>query len=242
MHKKILIASIVLVALVLQQGDGGSLLAPPAAAGEKEIRERLKRALPGAGELSIAQTPLPGIYRVIHGTEVFYASEDGRYLMQGSLYDLENGTDLTEASAAEIRKQQLASLGSRMITFPASNQRYEVTVLTDVTCGYCRRFHNHRRELGDMGITVHYLLTPLLGDKARKDAVSVWCARDRNAALTAAKQGRAVPEKTCETPIESNLRLMESFNVRGTPAIILADGTLIRGYVEPKELLRRLQR
>ena len=245
MHKKILIASIVLVALALQQGGGGSLLAPlapPAAAGEKEIRERLKRALPDAGELSIAQTPLPGIYRVIHGTEVFYASEDGRYLLQGSFYDLEQGKDLTEASAAEIRKKRLASLGNRMITFPASNQRYEVTVLTDVTCGYCRRFHNHRRELDDLGITVHYLLTPLLGDKAHKDAVSVWCARDRNAALTAAKQGRAVPEKTCETPIDGNLRLMESFKVRGTPAIILADGTLIRGYVEPEELLKRLQR
>ena len=221
---------------------GGLLLAPPAVAGEKEIRESLGRTLPNAGELSVVQTPLPGIYRVIHGAEVFYVSEDGKYLLQGSLYDLEHGKDLTEAAAADIRKKQLAAFGNRMITFPASNQRYEVTVLTDVTCGYCRRFHNHRRELDSLGITVHYLLTPLLGDKARKDAVSVWCARDRNAALTAAKQGRAVPEKTCETPIESNLRLMASFKVRGTPAIILADGTLIRGYVEPQELLRRLQR
>lgn len=218
------------------------LLTLPVAAGEKEIIESLKRALPDADELSITRTPLPGIYQVVHGTAIFYASEDGKYLIQGKLYDLERRRDLTAEAVADVHRRQLASLGGRLISFSASNPRYEVTVFTDVTCGYCRRFHRNMRQLDDLGITVHYLLTPLLGDKARKDAVSVWCARDRNAALTAAKQGRPVPEKRCETPIDDNLRLMKAFKVRGTPAIFLADGTMIPGYLEPAELLQQLEK
>ena len=224
------------------------LFAAPAAADKQAVAENLKRTME-LDEVSVSDTPLPGIYQIIHRGEVFYASEDGNYLLKGPLIDLAQNRNLTKEALKGVRKKlngvrkkMLASLGqNRLIPFAAPGARHEVVVFTDVTCGFCRKFHRNIRKMNSLGITVNYLLTPVLSEQAHTEAVNVWCARDRSAALTAAKLGKSLPGKQCENPIESNLRLTRLLEVRGTPAIFLADGTLLPGYVEPDQLLHALE-
>ncbi len=217
------------------------LFAAPAAADKQAVAENLKRTME-LDEVSVSDTPLPGIYQIIHKGKVVYASEDGNYLLKGPLIDLAQQRNLTEEALNGVRKKMLASLGqNRLIPFAAPGARHEVVVFTDVTCGYCRKFHRNIRKMNSLGITVNYLLTPVLSEQAHTEAVNVWCARDRSAALTAAKLGKSLPDKQCENPIESNLRLTRLLEVRGTPAIFLADGTLLPGYVEPEQLLQALE-
>ena len=72
-------------------------------------------------------------------------------------------------------------------------------------------------------------------------AESVWCAEDRNTALTNAKAGGKIESNDCgSTPVEQHYLLGQTFGIRGTPAIIVETGELIGGYLPPEELADHL--
>jgi thiol:disulfide interchange protein DsbC len=61
--------------------------------------------------------------------------------------------------------------------------------LTDTDCCYCRKLHQKVRNINYLGIFVRYLtlLQAGIGSDSYARIASVWCAGDRNAAITAAK-------------------------------------------------------
>lgn len=203
------------------------------------IRKALAAVLPNAQPDQIKPTPLPGLYEVSFGAQLFYISEDGRHLVQGHIMDLATRTDLTEERQGVLRQEAVAKLGDEnMIVFPASKPKHTVTVFTDIDCGYCRKLHEEMKAINELGITVRYMFFPRSGPDTPSyhNAVSVWCAKDRRQALTDAKAGKSVPNKSCENPIKQHMALVEQFGLRGTPAILLEDGSLVPGYVPAKQL------
>ena len=70
----------------------------------------------------IAAAPLPGFREVIVGGQVLYVSDDGRYLLQGSLFDVAAKKELGQAGLAAVRKKLLATVpaGQRIVFAPAS--------------------------------------------------------------------------------------------------------------------------
>jgi thiol:disulfide interchange protein DsbC len=202
--------------------------------------------LPGIDEGSIKPTPVPDLYEVGYGTNIAYVSADGRYLLRGDLVDLDTDVNLTEQRRNKARVEQLASLGEeKMIIFgpEPKDAKYEITVFTDVDCGYCRKLHSEIGQLNGMGVRVRYLFYPRTGPNTAswQKAEDVWCAPDRNVALTAAKSGRNVASGDCgPTPISEEWQLGQAFGVRGTPAIVTSDGALIAGYLPPAQLVARL--
>ncbi len=48
--------------------------------------------------------------------------------------------------------------------------------------------------------------------------------------------------RTCDTPIEKNLQMLKRFGVRGTPAVFLANGQQIGGYVQAAQIEQALAR
>jgi len=74
-------------------------------------------------------------------------------------------------------------------------------------------------------------------------AEQVWCSPDRNDALTRAKRGEALKAKVCpNTPVAREYALGQKFNLQGTPAIVLANGDMLPGYVSPTELAQELHK
>ena len=69
---------------------------------------------------------------------------------------------------------------------------------------------------------------------------SVWCATDRNQALTDAKLGKGIKPVNCNNPVSSHYTLGQALGVRGTPAIYLENGRELQGYMPPNELVRVL--
>jgi len=92
---------------------------------------------------------------------------------------------------------------------------------------------------------VRYVFFPRTGPGTESwhKAEAVWCAENRNDALTKAKQGGPVDTtRTCgATPIEREYNLGLSIGVRGTPAIVTEGGDMIAGYLPPKDLLQQLK-
>lgn len=230
------------------QGPAKAAAAPAPAKTDEATRARLEQALqglaPGMKVDGIAPSPIPGFLEVALGARVVYISQDGKYLLQGSLLDIEARESLTQASEARLRKAMLDGVGDDTgILFPAENERYEVTVFTDIDCGYCQRMHQQIDEYNKLGISVNYLFYPRagIGSDSYQKAVNVWCAPDRQAALTAAKAGREVPAGNCSSPVTRDFDLGRRIGLDGTPAVYGPDGTQLGGYVPPAEMLARLE-
>lgn len=202
--------------------------------------------LPGIDASSIKATPVAGVYEVGVGANIAYVSSDARYLLRGDLIDLDTDANLTEQRRSRTRVDQLAGLGEdNMIIFgpSAKDAKYEITVFTDIDCGYCRKLHSEVAQLNSMGVRVRYVFFPRSGPNTTswKKAEEVWCASDRKSAFTAAKAGQPIQSGDCgPTPVSEEWEMGQAFGVRGTPAIITAEGTLIAGYLPPPQLIARL--
>ncbi|OAB55435.1 hypothetical protein AY599_02580 [Leptolyngbya valderiana BDU 20041] len=217
--------------------SSGALLAADA------IEERLQGLVPDMSQVTIAETPIDGVMQVQIGSDVIYMSEDGRYLFQGRLVDMDTQIDLTDQAKSSVRAEALASLdASDFVTFGPEDAEYEILVFTDPDCGYCRRLHEQIAEYADVGVQVNYLAFPRagVGSESYNKLVSVWCADDRNAAMDIAKAGGTPPAQSCDNPVEEQYRLGQSLGVTGTPSILLRNGGIIPGYVPPQQLIGRL--
>jgi thiol:disulfide interchange protein DsbC len=213
-------------------------------AGEDDVRSALAKAMPSVKLDSIKPSQIKGVLEVMIGANIFYVSEDGKYLLQGHLIDLASRTDLTEEKLSGARKTALDTAGEKnMIIFKPKIGKYMVSVFTDIDCGYCRKLHSEIDQYLAEGITVRYLFYPRAGkgSDSYKKAVSVWCADDRNAALTDAKKGTTPKEKTCDNPVDQHMELAQDFEARGTPLIVTEKGNLLPGYVPAKQLAEVLR-
>jgi len=219
--------------------------ATPASSGDAAVRAAMAKAMPNAEVDTIKPSVIPGFREVAVGGRVIYVSADGRYLIQGTLFDLNSRTSLTESSEAVIRRGILAKVGpERRIIFAAAKPKHRITVFTDIDCGYCRKMHQQIAQYNNLGISVEYLFYPRagMGSEAANKAINVWCSADRRKAMTDAKNDRPVPNKTCVNPIAADYALGQKMGFDGTPAIYAADGSQVGGYLAPPQMLAMLDK
>lgn len=207
------------------------------------IIKSLGGVFPGVTPSEISPSPMAGVSEVLIGPRLFYVSNDGKYLLQGSLIDLATRTDISEERRNGIRLKAINDLGEEnMIVFPAKDSRHTITVFTDIDCGYCRKLHDEMAQYNDQGITVRYLAFPRsgVGSASYNKAVSVWCDKDKQAAMTRSKSGETLPKADCDNPVKKEYELGQMIGVNGTPAIILEDGSMLPGYIPPAKLANAL--
>ena len=232
-----------------QAADTNAAAAPaPASTTSPAVRDAITAAVaemaPGARVQAITPTPIAGLYQTITNGQVLYLTGDGRYVIQGDAFDIKNRTPLNALTMDRLRREAIAKLQpGQMIRYAPADPKYTVTVFTDVDCPYCRAFHANMAEINKLGIAVDYLFWPRtgLGTPSAQKAVDVWCASDRQTALTRAFEGQTPGSATCRSPVAHDFNLGVDLGVEGTPTVIADNGVVLGGYVDPQELLRRLQ-
>jgi thiol:disulfide interchange protein DsbC len=236
-HLSYLLAAVLLIA-------GPAAIAADDAALE-EVRAEISAKFDTISPEDINRSPIEGWYEIQKGSIVAYVSEDGRYLLQGDLIDLDSQVNLSEKSRNGARHELVAALSDEQtILFSPVDPKYKVTVFTDVDCTYCRKLHSQIEEYMANGIGVRYVLYPRNGPASGtwNTSQQVWCADDRGAALTAAKQGQTVESQSCDASmITQHYALGRDIGLSGTPAIVFEDGTMVGGYLPPAQLSQRLQ-
>ena len=227
-----------------------AVLAPAAQAGDdaaEAVKDKIAKAA-GIPRENIRPSPVAGLYEVQHEHDFGYITADGKYLLRGDLINIETGEEITENHRRMERLVAIKTLGDKnFIEFappPPIATKYTVTVFTDVDCGYCRRLHSEMAEYNAKGITIRYAFYPRSGPNTDSwyRAEAVWCATDRQTALTQAKQGNNVKTKgkTCDNPVAKEYQLAQDIGIRGTPMIVLPSGDIFPGYVPPGALLSKL--
>ncbi len=235
----LVLVSLAALATALASPRGG------APAGAKDVRVELSRKFPGSKPADFRPSQVAGIYEYAQGADIIYVSADGKHAFVGDLFDVAKETNLSEARRREARRQLMQAVPeSQMLVFSPKQPRHTVTVFTDIDCGYCRKLHGEIAKYNELGIRVRYLFYPRTGPDTESwdKAVAVWCSPNRNDSLTRAKRGETIRAARCsDAPVARDFELGQEMGLQGTPAIVLASGEMLPGYVPPAMLARRLE-
>lgn len=228
----------------------GLLAVGSLSAGEEQSEQRRQQQREAIAERwnlkieNINDAAISGLFEVKIGSQIVYLSGDGRFLLEGDIFDLTSQENLTERRRVRERKFVIDAVDvEKMIAFGGEDPEHTITVFTDPDCTYCRKLHSDIGAINELGIEVRYLLYPRYGPGSESWHISnhVWCADDRHDALTRAKLGETIEPKQCDTPVQEIYKLGQGIGFRGTPAIVTADGELIAGYLPPLILQARLK-
>jgi thiol:disulfide interchange protein DsbC len=209
-------------------------------ADDAAIQQTLKKL--DIQQTDIQPSPILGLSTVMTRNGVLYISADGKHLLQGPLYDVSGSQPVNVTNQMLMKKLEV--LSSEMIIYKAPQEKFVVTVFTDITCGYCRKLHEQMKDYNALGITVRYLAFPRQGlsSQAEKDMRAIWCMADRNKAFEDVMKGIEISPGACKTDISTHYQLGVQFGIQGTPAIVLQDGTVIPGYLGPQEMIQMLNK
>ena len=199
----------------------------------------------------VVASDIAGLLEVHTNGGVVFATPDGKQFIAGTLYGMDqNGqyVDVLAKRQAPLNAKKIAQYRNDMIEYKAKDEKYAVTVFTDITCGYCAKLHSQMKEYNDAGITVRYLAFPRQGPvgQVATQMASIWCAKDPAQAMNVAKRDHKLPEvedniEQCKQKVADHYQLGRELGVNGTPAIFLPNGEMIGGYIPPQQLLARLQ-
>jgi len=228
------------------------MLTAQIASSEEKKPAQIKQALgkllnPSALEsLELAKSPVPGLYEAVINGHILYVTEDGNYLISGGeIVDInQDGKNLTEERRNGIRLNALQKINSdETVSFkPKGETKHVLTAFTDVDCFYCAKLHQEVDKLNEAGIEMRYLAFPRAGMRSEtyQTMVSVWCADDQQKAMTDAKAGKDIANKTCSNPIAKQYDLGRQMGVSGTPALVMPNGELLPGYAPAEKLVQYL--
>ena len=214
-----------------------------------QLRQVAAGLFPSAepAELVIEPSALPGIVQLSLGTQVFYLSEDGRYLLAGPLYDVQNQLNLTAVRQAQVRQALLQDSSLAIpIVYPAKGAaRQRVAVVTNISCTFCRQLHTQLEDYAREGIELQYIMMPTGGSAGFQQTASLLCDRDPAASVSAAMLGHSPTQQrevsdSCRLGLEQHVTLAQKLGAVSTPNLVLPNGELIQGYQSPAQLKVRL--
>jgi thiol:disulfide interchange protein DsbC len=224
---------------------GNAAPAAQSAPSKTDPRADIVKKIDGLKLEDVRMTPVNGVFEITRGSEISYASSDGRYVILGDMIDIDSDANLSETRRRAIRSRILDGIpDSEMVVFSPKDPKYTITVFTDIDCGYCRRLHSQIAEYNRLGIRVRYLFYPRTGPNTESwhKAEAVWCAPNRADALTRAKNGEDIKSPNCPADIIArDYELGHKVGVEGTPAIFLSSGEMLPGYAPPATLAKYLK-
>lgn len=211
-----------------------AVFSPAAGASDTAIRQAFQSKFAEMPVESVAKTPIAGIYEVVAQGQIFYVDEKVNYVLRGTLFDSRTPElrNLTAERDAQLATQSLVKSRDLAIKRVKGSGKRILYTFEDPNCGYCKKLQAELVKLND--VTIYTFLLPIVSppDSVEKSK-AVWCAKDRGKAWDELMSKGVVPSgsRTCDTPIEKSIQLAQRFGVRGTPAIYLANGQQIGGFL-----------
>lgn len=194
----------------------------------------------GLSNIEASPSPIKGVEMLSTSEGIFYISGD--YFIAGKLFKLtdKDPIDLTN----KYLMDKLNAEEKHMIIYPATNEKYIVTVFMDTSCHYCHLLFEKVPEYNKLGITIRFVAFPRNGleSKTAQQMESVWTSKDPNFALKQLENDKKYPTELKEANIvKKQYELGLKFGISGTPAIILKNGEVLPGYVPPQQLIKILE-
>ncbi len=181
----------------------------------------------------------PGFWSVFKNNDVIFINDDMTVMIHGDVIDLIGNQSLTakikgvnqpkiDTSALPIKDAIKLGKGTRRIY-----------VFSDPNCHYCQQLE---RDLYLLQNTEIFIFPMPILQNSRVVSESIWCQSNPEKAWRAYMDSGVTPKfSTCDNPISRNLALAERLQIRGTPAIIFEDGTLVPGVITAAQINDKLK-
>ena len=180
-------------------------------------------------------------HEIIINKQIYYATNDGKYLIVGNVINLNTKESITENTKMNQRLSIIDSIDMKnFMIFKPKKTDHILTIFTDTSCPYCQKLHNEIPDLLENNIEIRYVLFSRNGNDvdAYQQLVSAWCSADKVDALEDLFAGDILDDiSNCENPIARNFDYAGSLSVEGTPTIFLEDGRIIPGYQSYENIL-----
>lgn len=215
-----------------------------AVADEAAIRKSIAERLPSFPKIDeVSKTPMPGLYEIRIGVDVFYTDESGNYLVEGQLIDTRTRANLTEARVAKLTAIDVSTLPLKdAIVWKQGTGARKLVVFADPNCGYCKRFERDLQQVKD--VTVYTFLYPILGGDSPEKSKNIWCAKDSTKAWRDWMIDGVAPVKSmgqCDTAaLDRNTQLGRKHKINGTPALVFEDGKRVPGAMNAEAIEKQL--
>ncbi|MFZ7336083.1 DsbC family protein [Comamonas jiangduensis] len=180
-----------------------------------------------------------GIKAIEAAGQIYFVSENGRYIITGQVVDVWQRKTL--ATMSEIEKSsnrifldafgmdfsqlntiQLGKVGAPMLT-----------IITDPKCPICHKQLTEALKLKDK-YRLNVIVVPALGKESHTEARSLFCAEDKSKAIDYLMQNRlrAMKQKSaCDIAnYDKTLYFADYIGVKGVPLLIAPDGRVHKGY------------
>jgi thiol:disulfide interchange protein DsbC len=214
------------------------LAAQSAHGSEAAIRKAFQSKISEVTVESVGKSPMPGLYEVIANGHIFYVDEKVNFVIRGTLFDARTPAmrNVTQARNAEMAAQILNQSTDGAIKRVRGNGKRVLYSFEDPNCGYCKKQQQEFVKLND--VTIYTFLWPILSPDSIEKSRAIWCSKDRAKAWEDFMLRGVAPqnEAKCDTPIDRNMALARRFGAQGTPAVFLADGRMLGGYIPAEKI------
>src|SRR5258706_14040103 len=217
------------------------LLPALALADDAAIRRALEPKLNGVKIDGIQPAPLPGLFEVrfksAEGVRVVYTDANGNYVIQGNIFELSSGRDLTEERVRKFNAIKFESLPlAQAVKVQRGNGKRVLVMFSDPYCPYCKQFEQTLQQIDN--ITVYVFMFPVIKPDLADHSKAVWCSPDKSKAwLDLAIRGKPpTASASCDNPVAKNLELGGKLGVNSTPTLFLVNGERVAGAMSAKDL------
>ncbi|MEA9598739.1 DsbC family protein [Polynucleobacter sp. AP-Sanab-80-C2] len=208
---------------------------------DQQIKADIQKKLGANAKVrSVTSAPVPGLYEVLVGNDIFYTDSSGKYLIQGEIIELATGKNITEQRQADLNRIKWTDLNqANAFKVVRGNGTRQLAIFSDPNCGYCKRLEKSLQQLDN--VTIYTYLIPILSADSAQKSKQIWCSADPNKAyIDWMVNGIAPSGKTdCSSPLDKNLTFAKTYGITGTPTLFFTDGSRFPGAVQIADIEKK---
>jgi thiol:disulfide interchange protein DsbC len=208
---------------------------------DQQIRSDLQKKVGSSTKIkSVSPSPIPGIYEVLVGNEIFYTDANSKYLIQGEIIEIATGKNITEQKQADLNRIKWSELNtSNALKVVRGNGSRQLAVFSDPNCGYCKRLDKSLQQLDN--VTIYTYLIPILSPDSAQKSKQIWCSADPQKTYIDWMINGVAPsgKSDCATPLDKNMAFAKTYGITGTPTLFFTDGSRFPGAVQIADIEKK---
>jgi thiol:disulfide interchange protein DsbC len=208
---------------------------------EQQIRSELQKKIGSNTKIkSVSLSPIPGVYEVLVGNDIFYTDINSKYLIQGEIIEIATGKNITEQKQADLNRIKWSELNpANALKVVRGNGSRQLAVFSDPNCGYCKRLDKSLQQLDN--VTIYTYLIPILSSDSALKSKQIWCSADPQRTYIDWMINGVTPsgKSDCTTPLDKNMALAKTYGITGTPTIFFTDGSRFPGAVQITDIEKK---
>ena len=208
---------------------------------ETQIRSDLQKKIGANTKIkSVTASPIPGVYEVLVGNEVFYTDSGSKYLIQGEIIEIATGKNITEQRQSDLNRIKWTDLSqANAIKMVRGNGSRQLAVFSDPNCGYCKRLEKSMQQLDN--VTIYTYLIPILSPDSAQKSKQIWCSSDPQKTYIDWMINGITPsgKADCTTPLDKNMAFAKTYGITGTPTLFFTDGSRFPGAVQITDIEKK---